>query len=182
MRIALCLLTFAGLIPAATIQYQVTPIGTGSGQTQYRYNYFVSDVAFAVNQELAIQFDPFLFSGLNNGVAGPGFDLLLLQPNNPPQASGDYSALATVNQPSLAGPFWVDFTYTGPGMPGSQAFFINQYASNGAFQGVITSGLTTPLSNSTIPEPTTVSLCCMGLLIACAPGTFRRKQMLERIL
>lgn len=151
-----------------------------NGAGQYRYSYSVSNIVFAANQELAIQFDPSIFSGLSNGVAGQGFDLLLLQPNNPPQASGEYSALAMVNQPSLAGPFSVDFTYTGPGTPGSQAFFINQYDSNGAFQRVITSGFTAPLSSSPIPEPATVSLCCAGLLIGGALWAGRQRSLKQK--
>lgn len=177
MRLALCLLSLTGLmevyLPAATIQYLITPLGAGSGQ--YRYNYFVSDVALAKNQEIDVRFDLTMFSALSNGVAGPGFDLMLFQPNSPLGASGDYSALAIVDQPSLAGPFRVDAKFTGLGTPGSQAFFINQYSDTGAFQRVVTSGVTTPFSNNTAPEPTTISLCCMAVLMGGVRWAVRRK-------
>jgi hypothetical protein len=183
-RILLLSALLAFSLSATTIQYQVTTNGTTG-----TYHYFVSgfvanekcpdNPALECSNELDIQFDPTMFGQLSNGVAPAGFDLLLFQPNNPPQAPGDYSALAIVNNPSLAGPFSVDFTFnpgTSSGIPCAstpdfcQTFSINAFDSNGFFEGVAepTPGsppeFTTPQVNG-VPEPASFSLSGAGLLI-----------------
>src|SRR4051794_12909203 len=90
---ALC----AGSLSAANVSFQITNLG----HNQYQLSYAVSDIQFEVNQELDIRFDPSLYGTLSNGIAPAGFDLLLLQPNNPPGVFGDYSAMALLNSPSL---------------------------------------------------------------------------------
>jgi hypothetical protein len=155
-------------LSATTIQYQVTTSGT-TGMYQYSISGFTGISACAdmpalqCNNEIDIQFDPNVFASVSNGVAPADFDLLLFQPNNPPQAAGDYSAFAPVSNPSLAGPFSVDFTLTGMGMPGAQTFFIEQFDSNGFFEGM-TTGTTTLLSG--VPEPASLWLTGIALIIA----------------
>lgn len=165
-------------VSASIIQYEVTTSsggnGSGNGATG-TYQFFLSGFVFRANEPCAnnpaltcsdaldIQFDPTMFGQLSNGVAPAGFDLLLFQPNNPPQAPGDYSALALVDHPSLLGQFSVDFTFIGKGTPGSQAFSIDQFDSNGGFQGVVATGTTAPLASDT-PEPYSVSLIAAGLM------------------
>jgi hypothetical protein len=170
------------LSASLSVQYQVTTVGTTG-----TYQYLVSGFDFRANQPcqgntavlcsdaLDIQFDPALFGQLSNGMAPASFNLLLFQPNNPPQAQGDYSALAIVDHASLTGKFSVDFTLTGPGTPGSQLFSVSQFnSSNGSFvpctlpgcgpNGVITSGSTTaPVSG--VPEPASFSLCAAVFII-----------------
>src|ERR1017187_1810509 len=145
------------------VQYQVTTNGTTG-----TYQYFVSGFDFLVNEALDIQFGQLgsnnLFGQLSNGKAPAGFDLLLFQPNNPPQAPGDYSALALVNHPSLTGTFSVDFTLTGMGIPGSQVFSISQFDSNGNFVGLVASG-STQLVGSSVPEPAGFLPCGVALII-----------------
>lgn len=156
-------------LSAASIEYQVTTVG-GTGAYQYilpgfdfRVNQPCANApALACSDELDIQFDPTVFGMLSNGVAGPGFDVLLFQPNNPPQAPGDYTALAIVDHPSLAGPFSVNFTFMGA-LPASQLFSIVQFDSSGLFEGTILSGQTAPVN--TVPEPASWWLCGAGLLI-----------------
>jgi hypothetical protein len=46
-----------------------------------------------------------------------GFDLRLLQPDNPPGAQVDSGAGPIVGHRSLSDPFSVDFTWIGPGSP-----------------------------------------------------------------
>ena len=146
------------------LQYQVTTNGTTG-----TYHYFVSGFDFLANQELDIQFGQLgsanLFGVLSNGKAPAGFDLMLFQPNNPPQAPGDYSALALVNHPSLTGTFSVDFTLTGTGVPGPQSFTISQFDSNGMFVSLLASG-TTQLEGSGAPEPASFLPCGVALVIA----------------
>lgn len=162
---------------AAAIQFKVTPLGG----TAFRYTYSLSGFNFLVNQnvnqDLDIQFDPALYGTLSNGVVGPGFSALLLQPNNPPGTSGDYIALAQVNNPSLAGPFSVDFLFKGMGTPGgAQPFRVDEFDKNGNFLRTVpgNSGLTTPFG-TTVPEPGSFSLGVVALFIGGAWWTVRRR-------
>jgi hypothetical protein len=167
-------------LSATAIQYQVTSNGT-TGTYQYFISGFVANqpcpnnTAIQCSNQIDIQFDPTMFVQISNGVAPAGFNLLLFQPNNPPQAPGDYSALALVNNPSLAGPFSVDFTFnpaTSSGVPCSstpdfcQKFSIKSFDSNGFFEGVAEPApeLTTPLVSG-VPEPASLSLSGAGLII-----------------
>ncbi len=176
MQKAVWLLIGAGLLvgklPATTIQFDVTSLGSN----EYSYSYGVSDVTLQANQELDIEFDPHLYGSLSSGVAPSGFSLLLFEPNQPLGALGDYSALAVLNNPSLAGTFSVDFSFIGSGQPGAQAFFINQYDQFGNFKGTIESGTTTDLSvASAVPEPGGFSLCLLGFLAVPIWCTVRRR-------
>jgi hypothetical protein len=61
----------------------------------------------------------------------------------------------------LAGPFTITFDYLGLGTPGSQAFSIDLFDSNGNLISNVTTGFTTPLSQ-TVPEPATGLLLLAG--------------------
>jgi hypothetical protein len=117
----------AGQLSAGTILYDVT----FQGGNVYRYEFFPKNVVLLANQEIDIRFDPILFGNLFNGVAGANFKLSLLQPNNPPGALGDYSALALIDNPGLAGPFSVDVTWLSSGSPGSLPYLIHQFDITG---------------------------------------------------
>lgn len=169
-RIALlsALLVFS-MSAADTIQYQVTTTGT-AGTYQYFLSGFTAmqpctdNPTLECSDEIDIDFDPTVFGAISNGVAPAGFDLLLFQPNNPPQSPGDYSALAVVANPSLS-PFSVDFTLTGTGTPGSQTFSINEFDNSGLFEGVAQGpDLTTALVSS-VPEPASLSLIGAGMIV-----------------
>jgi hypothetical protein len=179
--LSLSTLMVFSLSAAPIIQYQV--VTTGSTGT---YTYSLSGFDYRANQPcsnnaallcddvLDIQFavapppqqnllqPAVIFGQLSNGAAGTGFELLLFQPNNPPQSQGDYIALATVDHPSLSGPFTVDFTFSGSGVPGSQPFTISQYDLAGAFENVVFSGSTT--ATTTAPEPVSFLFCSVGLI------------------
>jgi hypothetical protein len=156
------LVGMAAKLSAVVIEFKVIDLG----QNLFQYRYSVSGIAFKADQELDIRFNPALFGTLSNGVAGNNFNLLLLEPNNPPGAFGDYRALALANNPSAAGSFSVDFTFLGTGAPGSQAFLINEYTASGLFISTIDSGVTTPLEQVGTPEPPTVALACVALLLS----------------
>jgi hypothetical protein len=161
-------------LSAATIQYQVAPTLTAG---VYEFTYFINGT-FSANQEIDIQFDPSLYTALSNGQASPSsdWDLMLLQPNMPLGGTGDYQAYAMVNNPSLAGPFKVDGTYTGSGTPGSQAFTIKTLDSSG--MNVISEtapSWTTPYNTDPVPEPSSVFLSAVGLSVLGVFKAVRRR-------
>jgi PEP-CTERM motif len=145
---------------AGTIQYQVTNLGANL----FRYTYTVNGFSFGPNQELQVAFNPTLFGTLSNPVAGPGFSAFVFQPNNPPGAPGDYSAFTATGVATPTGPFSVDVTFLGTGVPGSQQFFINQYNPDLIFMQELASGTTQLVGQATIPEPGTLSLGVLGLI------------------
>jgi hypothetical protein len=158
----------ASTLVGGPIEYRVTNIGP----TTYRYTYSLTGLTILRNQELDIQFAPTYYAALSNGVAGDGFDLELLLPNNPPGAPGHYSAVALADNPSLAGPFAVDVTFIGPGTPGGQVFFLNQLDSSGTILSVVDGGITTP-GAVTAPEPN--YWAAWGVVLTCAAvSVFRR--------
>jgi hypothetical protein len=178
-RILLLSALLATSLSATRIDFQVTTNGT-TGTFQYFVSGFVAmqpcpnNMALQCSNEIDIEFAPTVFNQISNGVAPSGFDLLLFQPNNPPQAPGDYSALATVNNPSMA-PFRVDFTFN-PGMSSGipcsstpdfcQKFSIQSFDSSGFFEGFAEPGpeFTTPRVSG-VPEPASISLGGAGLII-----------------
>jgi hypothetical protein len=135
------------------IGFTFTSLGLSSG----RYTYSFSGLNLLANQEVDIAFDQTVYGVLSNGLATSDFHLVLLQPNNPPGVPGDYSALATINNPSVNGTFSVDVTFLGATQPTSQPFTINQFDSGGHFISTIASGSTTP-----VPEPTSSLLIGSG--------------------
>ena len=158
----------AGSLNAAAIQVQVTSLGLDS----YRYNYTLTGFTLLANQELDIRFDPTVYASISNGVAPSDYDLLLLQPNNPPGTAGDYRAFALVNNPSLAGPFSVDVMLVHGASPGLQDYFINQYSP----QGLLISSTFAGTTQSAIPEPATLSLGCMAVILGGVARAVRRKK------
>jgi hypothetical protein len=169
--IAAIVLMAAANLGAVTVSSQATSLGLDL----YQIDYVVSGIQFQMNQELDIRFDPALFDSLSNGSAGPGFDVLLLQPDNPPGAFGDYSAMALVNSPSLSSMFRVVVRYHGAGSPGPQPFAINQFDANGRFVSVVDRGTTqSPLTFA--PEPRSLFFTFAGLLFCFVLRHAARRQ------
>ena len=158
----------AGQLSAGAIAFDVT----NQGGNVYRYEFFPSDLGLLKYQEIDIRFDPTLFGGLFNGVADTDFRLSLLQPNNPVGAFGDYSALALVDNPSLAGPFSVDVTWLSTGSPGGLPYLIHQFDSDGQrIIGTIGSG-----SLVGAPEPAGWLLSVVGFAIIGALRAVRPRR------
>jgi len=142
---------------------------TSQGGNVYRYE-FVPNVVLLANEEIDIKFDPTLFGNLFNGVAGADFKLSLLQPNNPPGAFGDYSILALVDHPGLAGPFSVDVTWLSTGSPGSLPYVIDQFDVTGRLIGTVEAG------TLGAPEAGARLLCLLGVgMIGVLRFTWRRQ-------
>jgi hypothetical protein len=151
----LCLLLLgiaSGGASAATVDFEVTSLGGN----EYRYSYSFTGFALTENEEIDIRFNPALFGALSNGAAPPDFDLLVLQPNNPPGAFGDYSLLALIDNPSMDGSFTIDVVYLGAGTPGAQPYSINQYDATGTLTSTTPGGVT--VDASAVPEPATFVL------------------------
>lgn len=159
-------------LSAATIEYQFTALPTPG---QYRYTY-TFEGTFSQNQQIDIQFNPAIYASLFNWQAGPDWDLLVFQPNQPMGATGDYLALALVNNPSLVGPFSVDFTFVGqPQNGGPQTFSIDQFDSNGNYVGNVTTGETVRDTYESVPEPRGLALSGVALLALFGCWAARRR-------
>lgn len=169
------LLTVGNLHAGLILQYGTSNAGsTPGGDPIYRFTYFLSGGSLNADQELEIRFDPALYGSLSNASAGAGFDVALFQPNNPPGSTGIYSALAIVNNPSLATPFLTDAVYLGQGAPEPQLFFINQYDASGGFT-VVTNGTTVPAGTQGVPEPSTLATTgALLIFLGCSRAVRRR--------
>jgi len=169
-----CLLVWAaaaaGSLSAATVSFQIANLGSNN----FRYDYVVSGIQFQQNEEFDVRFDPTLFGTLSNGQAPPGFDVLLLQPNNPLGSPGDFSAMALVNNPSLSSGFHVTVHFLGTGTPGSQPYFINQPDANGRLLSVVDSGTT--VAAGAVPEPAAWTLASAGILLGGFLSAVRAKK------
>jgi len=134
------------------MSFETTDLGGGV----FRYEFTPHNLTLLKNQEFDIKFSPTLFANLFNGAANDEFRLILLQPNNPGGVSGDYSALALIDHPSMAGPFTVDVTWLGDGAPGALPLVIHQFDSTGQhITGTI----------SATPEPASWLLSGVGSLL-----------------
>jgi len=160
----------AGSLSAASVTFQISNLGSND----FRYDYLVSGIQFTQNEEFDVRFDPTLYGTLSNGQAPPGFDLLLLQPNNPPGTPGDYSAMALINNPSLSSGFHVTVHYLGTGTPGSQPYFINQLDASGRLLSVVDSGNTVAVG--AVPEPVGWTLAMAGILFGGVLSAVRAKK------
>lgn len=175
-RLGLLLFAAAGFMQAGTITYQVASLGTHNGSPAYRYTYTLSGFDFFANEELDIRFSASLYGELFDGKAGSDFDLLLFDPNSPPGADGDYSALALVNHASLNGNFYVDFTWLGQGLPGSQPYFL--FDDSGSSSVQVGSGQTVAAPvTSPVPEPSGAIPLTLSAAAAAALSYRRRARL-----
>lgn len=182
-KFAVFAVLFAASLPGAVINFSTATVGTnGLGDTVFRYTYDLSGVVFQANQELDIRFSPTVYKSISNAVAPSTvlYDLLLFPVDSPPGATGDYSLMALVNNPSTAGVFSVDFTLKPGQSSGSQAFFINQLNSSGGFVRQLEAGNTTTAGQNTVPEPATLSMAAAGLAAAWMFGVRRSARRSDR--
>ena len=166
------LLTVGNLHAGLILQYETSNVGsTPTGDPIFRFTYFLSGGSLNAGDELEIDFDPALYGELSNASAGAGFDVALFQTNNPPGSTGVYSALAIVNNPSLATPFMTDAVYLGQGTPAPQPVFINQYDAS----GMLTSSTAIPTETQGVPEPSTLATTgALLVFLGCSRAVRRR--------
>lgn len=150
---------------ATTIGFATTDLGlNSSGQTVYEYTYTVSGLILQANQELDFYYSPTVYNALSNPVAPSSLQPLVLQPNNPPGTSGDFSLFSSADNTVVTGPLSIDFTLLGSASPSPQPYDILQYPANGKQPFVIASGETTPTAVTT-PEPAAAALTAVSLLL-----------------
>lgn len=167
-RLLLYAVLGAGLAQAASIRYHVTPLDGPSGagrsptgvNSAFRLDYEVTDLQLLAFQELDIRFTAASFVTLFNPIAGPGVDVLVLQPNNPPGAAGDLSILALIGNPNL-GNLSIDVVTAGR-IPGFLHFSVNEYDPQ-TLEFVRTVTEDRAVLDG-VPEPATWSLLATGLL------------------
>jgi hypothetical protein len=157
---------------------RIDPIELGTtptGEKIARYDFFPDGFSLLQNQEIEIRFNPAIFISLSNGIAPSDYDLLVLQPNNPPTLPGIYSLLALVNDPSLAGPFSLDVVVKGSTFPVNLPFFVNEYDAAGMLvsEGLV-SGTTVGTPGDVVPEPSTLLLVGGLAVLICARRVMRR--------
>jgi hypothetical protein len=176
MNKGLVVLLWTGLLvgnaSGATLEFQVNQTGnTGT------YMYFWNGGPFAANTELDIRFDASVFQSISNPSSHPGFDVRLFQPNSPPGTTGILSLLSQVDNSLLATAVSLQFVLSGGQTAGPQQFFVNQYdAQTGELIAVLDSGTTAPVTGGAVPEPGTLGLACIGLLLGGA--AIRRRSAL----
>ena len=180
LSLALWVGCLAANLSAGTVNYDFTvlpfapPANAPAGSSMLQVNYLLSNFTFLANQELDIQFDPSLFGTLSNATAPSGFTVDLFQPNNPPGAEGDFSAL-NISGGTVTGTFSVDAVYLGSGAPPSQAYTISQFDSQGNFVSQVSSGFTVPTGDTSVPEPASFWLSSLGFMIGGAWWMIRRR-------
>jgi len=161
ISLPLWILLFACQASAGSITVDVASLGGNV----FRYQFTPTGIDLLRHQEIDIRFDPVFFSGLSNGTAGSEFLVTLLQPNNPVGAFGDYSFLALVDHPSMAGPFSVDATSLSGGLPAELTYRIYQFDSAGLLiTATIGSGLAGPAATGA-PEPGGWAIVITGLAV-----------------
>ncbi|MFT3816444.1 MAG: PEP-CTERM sorting domain-containing protein [Rubrivivax sp.] len=173
--IAVAMASWLGLaanrVQAATISYTLTSLG---GQ-DWQYSYIVGndDGSPASLEEFTIYFGAGLYGNLQLTASPPGWDGLLIQPDDALPAAGFLDGLASgtgLSAGESLGGFSVSFTYLGSGTPGSQHYDIVDPLTF----AVLASGSTAlavappppPPPDGTVPEPGTLSMLSLAALMA----------------
>ena len=123
--------------------------------------------------EFAVNFAPASYANLALVSSPPGWDTLVVQPDNGIPADGYFDALTlglALNPGDSLGDFVISFDYIGSGVPSRQTFDIIDPLTF----ATIASGVTTVES---VPEPGTLPLLLLGM---GAVGSFSRRRMTLR--
>lgn len=150
-----------GRASAAVITYELTP----EAGNRWTYQYMVSAAAAdPVIEEFTIFFDPALYANLQLVSAPPGWDALVIQPDQGLPADGFFDALALaagLAPGSSQGGFAVSFDFLGNGRPGAQNFDIVDPLTF----ATLSSGATRLEGATDLPEPATAWLVGAPLLL-----------------
>ena len=164
------------LAEAGTIRFETSDLGIApTGELMVELVFQLQDINLGQFQELDIRFNPTYFKSLFGAEAGADFDILLLQPNNPPGSFGDFSLLAMVDNPSLDTPLSVRATLNGNGVPAILPFFINEFDPVTLEATKLEAGRSVRIGAT--PEPGTLATAMIALL---AVGAATRRTRVTR--
>ena len=152
----------AALCMAAHAAVVVPFTSTALGGSLWRLDYTLQGGAPAGGFDgITVYFEPGSYGLLANAAAPSGWDVLVAQPDSVIPADGFFDllnlgGLLTGDVGTVA--FSFDVEYLGAGAPGSQRFELYQASPN--FR-VVATGDT--MRASSVPEPATAALLCLGL-------------------
>jgi hypothetical protein len=169
-------LLFQQTANATLISYEVINLAGNS----WEYTYTVGNDTLGVDiEEFSVFFDLGLFANLIVGATPADWDPLVLQPDPAVPDDGLYDALALsagITPGALLGGFSLRFDFLGEGAPGPQFFEILDAATF----NVLDSGFTARAV--AVPEPGTMGLMALGLLMLLIVGQRRRSDVQKRRL
>jgi hypothetical protein len=171
ISLALFVAGLAAHLSGAAIEFQVSSLGGGTFEYTYTISSFVPCTPSCAGDTLDLSFDGAVYNVLSNPVAQPVSDwsTTVFQPNALPGLAGDYLLTSNVANPSLAGPFSIDFTLQPGAQPGPQPFTIFDANFN-----TLGTGTTTPVITG-VPEPASFSLMTAGMLLGVVVLFQRRR-------
>jgi hypothetical protein len=176
MRLALSLPLSLVFLAANVNAGSIEGLVSDAGPSSFEYNFELHGFDLRPHQVLDLQFDGSVYQSLSNAIVPLGFQVVILQPGNPPGTPGDYllesMAPSTVFTPVSMG---VDFAPVGQEQPGPLPFFIYQFNDQNQFVSVVASGKTTLGTDPPgVPEPPSLALAALGLLTAGFSGIHLR--------
>ncbi|HME06744.1 MAG TPA: hypothetical protein VKG25_06820 [Bryobacteraceae bacterium] len=171
-----------------TVQEQISALGPAT----FQYTFQLTGFDLAQGQALDIEFDPAVYLSLSNPSGPAGFNIVALQPGNPPGTTGDFIVEEPSSGPASSpiGPFEVDATLSATGQPGTLPFFLYNVNSSGMFENLVQSGATILVAGAlATPEPfgfwsVGLSLLASGLWrkVAAAAIVVKNAQASETLL
>jgi hypothetical protein len=150
---------------ATVIEYDLEDTG---GNT-WRYNYYVTNDTLGESlDEFTVYFDVGLFADLSIGDAPLSWDPIVIEPDPNLPHAGFYDALALVAgiaPGETLGGFWVQFSWLGAGSPGSQLFDVVNANFETIDSGITRLRVTDPGPPVGVPEPGSLGLLAVALVM-----------------
>jgi len=170
---SLCATMFCAGALGASVEWSATEIRPETS----RITFVTTGLAFRANYAVDFQFDPAQVRELSNAVVPLGFDALLLQPDNPPGASGDLSVMALRDVASdVPLTFRVDVRMSSAQLAADQGltfrFALFELDEQGRIEATLASGVA---NNAFVPEPATLPLAGAALLLVTAYRAIRKR-------
>lgn len=187
---ALLTVLFSSLLLLPTANAQVSYAATDISGSTWQYTYTVTNNLSSVNlSEFTTFFALGEYSNLTLMSAPGNWSPIVAQPDPGLPADGFYDSVALdsgLTKGSSQGGFSVEFTYNGPGTPGSQVFnFVdsNSFATLGAGQTTLTSAGSGGGTGGTVGAPEidpSSSVAAMTLLLGALAVMRGRRSAIRR--